>query len=804
MFSDFKFAFRHLSKSPGFTLIAIVTLALGIGLNTSMFSLMNVLVLRPLPYPDKDHLVRIYRTTPQSQTAGHLPSDYADLVRASKKFVDLAAFRMWGYTLTQQGRPPVNVNAQRVSAEFFPLLGIQPQLGRFFTKEEDSVGNHVVILSHNTWLTQFGGHPAIVGQTVRIDGESTTIVGIMPEAFSSVFLWGPADVFRPLALTDVEKSNRTDPSFSIIGRHRSGTSLEQLNTRLATISENLVRDRPKENSKDGLRAVTLQSIVQNKNTVTISVLLLGLAGFVLLIASANLANLQLARAMARTREFGIRAALGASRRRLLGPLLAESVVLALGGGGFGILVAVWSNDWISSQLSATGFFTLTVGLDWRVVVFSLLISLFTGVIFGIVPAWMMSRVNVNETLKSGARGSTGDRAQHRFRHLLIVGQFAMALVLLAGAGFFMRGLDRMLSREIGWASHSILQGVINLPQAKYATPEQSYLFYTRLEERLKALPGVKQAAIGWTLPIFQFLANRSYVVEGREPPPIGREPVAGVNAITPTYLDTLKVKVTNGRNFTAADTMNSPPVAIINESMARTLFPGENPLGRRIGNVDSANHAWMEIVGVIPDIGFAVTFNSPQTSFTVFRPLAQETWNYVSVAVLSDSPASLAQSVREAILSLDADMAVQQLGTVDEFVARATSSSTMINTILIAFAFLGLFLASLGLYGVIARLVAQRTPEIGVRMALGAQPGDVVWLVLGLGIKLTLIGSVFGLIGSYLLSMALASFAPDMASKDFRSVIVATLVLMVVALLACWLPARRASRVDPIAALRGD
>mgnify|MGYP001544649698 CR=1 FL=1 len=806
MLSDLKFAFRQLIKSPGFTAIAVLTLALGIGLNTSMFSLMNLLVLRPLPYPDKDHLVRVYRTTPQSQTAEHTAPDFIDLRAAAKNFADLAAFRVWGYVLTQADRAPVNLNALRVSADFFPVIGLQPELGRFFTKDEDAQGNHVIIISHSIWQTQFGGDPTIIGRNVRIDGEPTTIVGVMPASFASVFLWGPGDAFRPLALMDTEKMDRNNAVFSLIGRYHSDLTLEQVNARLAAVAQTLVQNRPSAHSKDGLRAVTLQSLVQNKNVVQLMVMLLALSAFVLLIACANLANLQLARAIARTREFGIRAALGASRRRLLGPLLAESVLLALVGGAFGILIAVWSNDWVSSRLSANGFVTFTVTMDWRVLAFALILSVCTGLIFGIVPAWITSRVNVNETLKSGGRGSTGDRTHHRFRHFLIVGQFSLALVLLVGAGLFIRGVNKMLAREIGWASHQIVQGVINLPSTRYPDPAQSYSFYTRLEERLKGLPGAKQVSVSWTLPIFQYLANRNYVVEGREPPVAGREPVAGVNAVTPSYLDTLKIKLLSGRNFSESDKLGSTRVAMIDEAMAKALFPNESPIGHRIGNLDPANRDWMEIVGVFSDVQFAVAFGgSPTAKFTVLRPLAQETWNYVAVAILSDSPAALTQPLRETIAAMDNNLVVQQLGTVDQFITQAMSSTHMIDTLLACFATLGLFLAAIGLYGVIARIVTQRTGEIGVRMALGAQPRDVMWLIMRLGIKLTVYGTVFGLIGSYLLARALAAMSPQAAGgSDFASVIIATFVLIAVALLACYLPARRAMRVDPMSALRTE
>jgi putative ABC transport system permease protein len=798
-----KHALRSLAKSPGFAVISILTLALGIGLNTSMFTLMNRLLLQPLPYPDKDRLVRVYSTTPQSQGSDHSAPDTLELVREASDFIDLAAYQQWGFTLKTADRPAVNLNSLRVSANFFPVIGLQPEVGRFFTADEDRPGNNVIILSHATWLGQFGGDPAAVGQTVRIDGEPTTIVGVTPAAFSSLFLWGPGDAFRPLALTDEEKLNRRNRGLRVIGRSRSDLSLNQLNSRLSTLAQRLAQNRPRENSKDGLRAVTLQSTAMDATSIQIISLLVGLAGFVLLIACANLANLQLARAVARTHEFAIRAALGASRGRLIRPLLAESLLLSLVGGAAGMLVALWSNDWMSSRMS-DGFVTFTFPIDWRVLIFALGVSLLTGIVFGFVPAWLMSRVRVNDTLKSGARGTVGDRVQHRVRHVLIVAQFALALVLLAGAGLFIRGLDQMLARDIGWKPDHLLQGVLGPPQAKYSTPEKTYAFYTELQERLGALPGVEKVGIGWTLPTFQFLASRNYVVEGRDPPPAGREPLAFVNGGTPTFLDTIGAKFVAGRNFTEQDNATAPPVVIINESLARALFPNESPIGRRIGGPDPTKRIWAEIVGVVADLRSAVLIAAPPTRFQVFLPMAQETWNYASVVVRSSAPEGLIDAMRRTVAEMDPDLPVQFLSTVDRSIERGMGGLTMTNTILLSFGLLGLFLAALGLYGVIARLVVQRTPEIGLRMALGAQTHNVAWLILSTGLRLILFGTGIGLLGAFGLAQFFKTIAPEMPPQGPWAVIAVTLLLVVVAILACWLPARRATKVDPLIALRAE
>jgi len=802
MRTDLNLAFRSLARSPGFTFVALVTLALGIGLNTSMFSVMNHFILRPLPYPDVDRLVRIHRTTPQDNGAQHSASDYLELARESAPFAQLAAYRMWGYTLALEGRPPVNLNGLRVSASFLTALGLAPQHGRVFTLEEDVPGNNVAILSFATWQAQFGGDPSVVGRMVRIDGQPTMIVGIMPESFSTVTLWGPAEVLRPLGLGDLEKLDRTSPSFRILARHAPDLTLAQLDARLRAIATRLAEARPRERKEDGLRAVSFASTAVDRSTIGLSWFLVAVAGFVLLIACANLANVQLARAVARAHEYAIRAALGASRARLLRPLLVESVVLALAGGLLGILVAFWTNDWISARLSV--FVAFDVGLDWRVLAFAMGASLATGVAFGVVPAWLVSRVRVNETLKSGARGNTGDRAQHRLRQFLIAGQFANALILLATAAMFVRSMEQQLARSPGWDHRRILQTVVNLPAAKYPTPDQTYAFFTRVRDRLGALPGVEHVAVGWTLPVFTYLTQRGYVVDGQDAPPPGREPVASVNAVTPSYLPVLGLRVTDGRNFTEADRPGSVPVALINESMARALFPGESAVGRRIGSPDPENRGWLEIVGVVPDTELAIGFIPSSTRFLVYRPLAQETWNYASIAVRGPRPAELTEPVRQALGELDPDLVLQQLGSVQQLVERTLGGFSMVNTLLVGFAGLGLFLAAVGLYGVVAHLVAQRTPEIGVRIALGARSPDIAWMIIRSGLRMTLIGAGAGILGSIAINFATRAALPDTPGTDPVVLAAVTALLIAVALIACWIPSRRAARVDPLVALRSE
>jgi putative ABC transport system permease protein len=800
--NDLRFAFRQLLKSPGYTLIAIITLALGIGLNTSMFSLVNLLILRPLPYPEKDQLVRVFRTTPQNPRNDHSSPSFLELRRDSADFIRLAAYRQWLYTLTQPGRSPVNLSSLRVSADFFDVLGVKPALGRTFNAEEDQPGNQVIILSHASWMAHFGGDPAAVGQTFTIDGLPTTLIGVLPENFSNLMLWGPGDAFRPMALTEQDKANHEELSVQILGRRNPSLTQEQLNARLATVYANQADSRPREQSQDGLNAVSLQGSTMPPGTGLSTVMLLCLSGFVLLIVCGNLANLKLARAVSRGREFAVRAALGASRTHLLRPLLAESTVLALTGGVLGVLVTVWGNEWISARMSENLPINFDLSIDWRVLSFAMGLALLTGMIFGLAPAVLSSRVNVGDALKSGGRSSTGDRSQHFLRNALIVLQFAAALILLSAAGFFLRGMEQLLARDPGWTPAGITHGIISPPEARYTTPAQTFALYERLEEHLRSLPGVENVAIGWTAPIYALLTSRSFVVEGREPPAPGREPVALVNAVNPGYLDTLRIPLLAGRPFATSDHAGAARVVMINESMAKALFPDEDAVGRSLSTGAGDNRITAEIVGVFTDVGMAGNPSPTSTPYQVFVPLAQEPWNYVAVMVRSARP--MTEELRQAIATLDANIPVQMLNTADKLAETGIRGMELITKIFFSFSLLGLFLAALGLYGVIMRLVMQRTAEIGVRIALGAQWRDIIRLVMGTGFRLAMIGAGLGLLGSALMSVVLSAMFTGEAGLDLVVLPLTTLLLVAVALVACYLPARRAAKVDPMVALRAE
>ena len=527
-----------------------------------------------------------------------------------------------------------------------------------------------------------------------------------------------------------------------------------------------------------------------------------MSGSVLLITCANLANLQLGRAVRRLREYAVRAALGASRARLMRPIVCECLVLACVGGVLGTLVMLWADAWLVSRMGQIGF---ELPLDWRVLAFAFAASLVTGLLFGLVPAVIVSRVPVNEMLKSGGRGATEGRGQARFRGAMIVGQFALALALLSGAGFFQRGAARLLARDPGWNTGNLISGVLSLPDSRYPDDARQYDFYRRLEERLAALPGVEQVGTGWNLPILEYLQSRSIVAEGRPLPQAGHEPLAYFNGVSPTYLDTLGVRLLNGRGFAATDGAHAPPVAIVNESLARALFPGENPIGRRIRGVDVTNPEWIEIVGVVRDVRFAASFGTPATTLQVYRPLAQVTWSYVSVVVrTSIAPAALAEPLRQVVAGLDPDLPMQQLAPVTDTIESIVNNFTRAGSMLAGLSALGLFLAALGIYGVISTQVTQRTPEIGIRLALGAPTESVVWLVLKGGLRLALTGVGIGLVGTYALGQVFHHVSPEMPAQDLPLAAAITGLLVLVAIVASGLPARRATKVDPITALRAE
>jgi len=740
----------------------------------------------------------VFRTSSHSQRWPHSPANFLDQQQQNTVFERMAAVNGRSCNLSGPGQPDERLRALEASADFIPLLGIQPLLGRAFLPEEDRPSrNNVIILNHGFWLRRFSADTNILGRTLRLDGQTVTVVGVMPPNFQEGQQWGSVDVLRPIAFTDDQRQNRGGNYLDVVARLQPGLSLAQANAGIEALAARMREDHPDNNSDVGLRAVSLAQARMDPRGKIMLWLIMGLAGFVLLIACANLANLQFARTALRTRELAIRGAMGAPRGRLLRQLLTESLLIAALGGVLGLLLSSWGNQILSSQLVEDGKPLLNLKLNFLVLGFALAVSTLTGLAFGLVPAWLASRSDVNTALKQGSRGATGDRSQHRLRHGLIVIQAALALMLLAGAGSVVSGLRNFGNQDPGWRVDGLSTGQLNLADDKYGNAKLRQAFVERLQEKLAALPGVERAAIASSLPHSGPRMATDLAVEQQSEATSGRRNLRSVNYVSPGYFTTLGVRLLDGRDFTTADTDDRPDVIIVNETLARTYWPGESAIGKRIGYPD----AWLEVVGVVNDVRSPTDAGEPSTRFQSYQSLAQHSQGSLTVAVRGNISAG---ALRQAVAELDADLPLSQTGTVRAKVTQTHSQFAVGGWLLGGFAGLGLLLAAIGIYGVMAGFVTQRTNEIGVRMALGAQVHDVLKLVLGRGLKLTLLGTALGLIGAVGMTRALKAIAPGLESDSPLVVVVVATLLIVVAMVACWLPAQRAARVDPMVALRSE
>ena len=805
---DLRLGARVLVKSPGFTLLAVVTLGLGIGANTAMFNLFNGVLLRPLPYPDTAQLVRVYRATAQNRDGHFSPADLLAFQRAMPGPGEVSAYTIASASLAEPGHPPEFVVAARSSANLFSLLGIRPQLGREFRPEEDAPGrDRVVILSQRAWINRFGGKPDIIGHTVRIDGEAHEVIGVMPETFNDWRHLGSVDIFRPLAFSPEQAADRTGTYLRILLRRAPGQSPAELASFVANFGAQLAADFPAVNAESSWRADLLQDRIVPRAAPAMISMMVGLSGLVLLIACSNLANLLLARTMARAREFAVRAALGASRMQLLRPLLAEALLLAFAGGAFAVVLALWFHDFLAARFIANGD-QIIIGFGWPVFVWAFAASLVTAVAFGLAPGLFALRLDLNHTLKSGGHGATGGPGHRRFRQFLIVGQFAVAMILLAAAGVYISGLHELNNRRSGWGSDNLITGTVLLPAGPYADAEKIGAFHRLALERLATLPGVASVSTSSFTPFFNWTDVRKFFVEGRERPQPGHEPAAAVNGVSPQYFDAVGTRVLAGRAFTERDKAGSTLVFILSETTARALFGGENPIGQRLAQMNGAgseNLQWGEVVGVVGDVVSAVSDASP-VNFYIYQPMAQEPRRQfeISARTAGVAPASLADSIRMTIASLDPDLPVRQLQPADLTIERANSGTAVGRDIISGMAVLGLALASLGIYGVIARTMAQRTGEFAIRLALGATLGNLTRSVLTTGVKQAILGSLLGLLGAVGAVRVVAAGNPNMRMNSATVLAGSTLLLVAVALFACWLPARRVGKIDAMQALRAE
>jgi putative ABC transport system permease protein len=804
--NELRLAIHSLRRSPAFTLIAIVTLGLGIGANTSMFSILNGYMLRPSPYPDSDRLDRIYRSTVRNSRGGISPADYLDVKSEMSGYGEIAAWSALDMSLSEPGQPAETPFALRISANLFSTLGTEPQLGRSFRPDETLVGSdRVLIISHRYWQNRFGGDADIIGRVVRVDGTRHEIVGVLPANFSDWRHLGGADVFRPLALDEKEIADRSSTVLRLVGRRSRTLTRGHAEGVIASFGRRLAAEFPAAHAESSWHTVPILDTMTPTNARPVIAMLVGLSGFVLLIACSNLANLLLARTMTRAREFAVRGALGASRSQMLRPLFIESLLLAFIGGLFAILVAVWTFDWIAVASVADNGAGAVFSLDWRVLGWAFGVCLLTAIGFGVAPALFALRLDLNGTLKSGSRGTLGNRGHQRLRHVLIVGQFALAMVLLAGAVLFVRGIHELNNRRYGWESDGLVTGTMLLPTATYPAGKEITDFQSLALERLEALPGVVSASLSYSVPFLRLAEPRKYVVAGHDAPAPGREPAALINGVSPHYFETVGTRVLNGRTFNESDTATSSKVFIINEAMARGLFAGENALGRRIAEAGGKTLEWGEIVGVVADVQSVYPDPIPVT-YQLYQPMAQEArhFNQIAVRTAGVAPAALVDSIRSTMTALDPDLPVRRLQPAAVTIARANYGLGVVGSMLSSLALLGLGLASLGIYGVIARTMAQRKGEFGLRLALGAQAEDIARLVLTSGAKLALLGSAIGLLGAFGVTRLIAAAFPTMPTSNIPALIGVTVLLMAIALMACYLPARRASKMSPTETLRTE
>jgi putative ABC transport system permease protein len=798
MLNDFRYALRQLIKAPSFTIVAILTLALGIGACTAIFSVVNVVLLQPLDYSQPDRIVNIRETNlPKFPEFSVAPPNYIDWEKQAKSYEYLAAYTGARINLTGDGEPQQLLGV-KATGHYFDVFGIKPAVGRFLLPEEDAQGkNHVVVLSYGFWQRVFGGARDVAGRAVQLNGEPYTIVGVAPFGFG---LTGKIDAWLPMAFKPEETANdaRGGHYINVVGRLKPGVTVTQARAELEVIASQLAKQYPDSNKGWGILMMPIQDYTV-RDVKPVLYTLLGAVGCVLLIACANLANLLLARATARSREISIRAALGAGRGRLIRQLLTESVVLAVCGGVAGVILARWGLDALLS-LAPTSLPRISeIHLNFGVLLFSLALSVVTGLLFGIAPALLAARADVNEALKQGTRGSTEGGARGRLRSALVVIEVTFALVLLGGAGLLARSFMQLTHVDPGFVPENATLLRLSLPQKKYPEKDQQIAFANALLERVKNLPGVQATGITHSMPLAGDYVL-TFNIEGR--PAIAPSDLPSTNyyAVTPDYFRAMGIRLVRGRGFTPQDDARAPHVAVINETMARQFFPNEDPIGKRI-NIQNGPDTWREIVGIVGDIKQYGLDKA--TSLQSYEPFAQAPFNSLNMVIrTTGSPAALLSALRAEVYAVDKDQPVGTIRPLEEIVADSIARQRFAMTLLTVFSAVALVIAAVGIYGVMAYNVVQRTGEFGIRMALGAQQGDVLRLVLTQGGKLIGLGLLIGLLATLAASRAMGSMLFNTSAYDPLTLASITLLLAAVALIACFFPANRATKVNPIEALR--
>ncbi len=811
---DMRYGFRMLLKRPGFTVVAVLALALGIGASTAIFSVVNAVLLRPLAFNEPDRLVMVWGSAPQlgfdilPPTAG----ESLDWREQNKVFDHVAAFKSWAWTMTGSNGPE-QIWGARVNSSLFPALGVKPLLGRTFLPEEDRAGSQrVVIIGQGLWQRSFGSDPSIIGKNVTLSGQTYTVVGVMPQGFrfpggenmlAGLQFSPKTEMWEPLALTEKEISERGTHNLAVIARLKPGATLPQAQVEMGNIARHLEQQYPRTSKGIGVKLVPLHEQVVGDVRPAL-LILLGTVGFVLLIACANVANLLLARAASRTREIAIRTALGASRLRVLRQLLTESVLLALCGGFCGLLLALWGIDALSAFVPENIPRAGEIGVDGRMLSFTLVISLLTGVIFGLAPALQASKSDVNESLKEGARGASTGLRRNRFRSLLVVAEVALALMLLIGAGLLIRSFMRLQQVNPGLDPRDVVTMGIVLPfiaPSNYDKPEQQAAFFHRLLERMATLPGVQAAAVVSGLPLSGANEGSDFSIEGRSVSSEGQKPQADYTMVSRDYFRAMSIPLMRGRVFTGEETKESPGIAIISQRMAERYWPGEDPIGKRL--TLSFEKSPREIVGIVGDV--KQTSLNAETMPGVYMPFQQFPYPGMTLVIRTQSDmASITSAVRRELQAMDGNVPISEVRSMEQVISASVSQRRFSMMMLGLFALVALLLSAVGIYGVIAYSVSERSHEIGIRIALGARSRDILRMVLGQGMILTLIGVALGLAGALALTRLMSSLIYGVSATDPLTFAGVSLALGVVALLACYIPARRATRVDPMEALRDE
>jgi putative ABC transport system permease protein len=797
LLQDLRYGLRVLAGNPSLTAVAVLALALGIGANTAIFSVVNAVLLRPLPFRDPDRLVSIRIDHEQLNIHGAFGPypDIADWRQQSRSFEFLAAYTPSAVNLTTRGEPE-RVARWKVNASFFPMLGVTMALGRGFLPAEDQPGaGRVAILSHSLWQRHFGSDASLVGKAVVIDGDPYTVVGILPPGFKVED--ASVDLYTPIALSSA-RGRGDEWMYGAYARLKAGVSVKQAQAELDTITRRLEKQYPKHISGWRARVWGMHEFMVRNVRLSLIVLLAAVA-LVLLIACANVANLLLARAGARQKEIAIRAALGAGGWRVVRQLLTESVLLALLGGVLGLLLAYWGVATLSVLGTEQFPMVKQARLDLSVLGFTMLISLLTGLVFGIAPALAVSRTNVHETLKEGSERSSESPGRNRLRSLLVVSEVALALLLMIGASLMIRSFLKLRVVNPGFNPAGVLTASIDLPVAKYSKPEQQMAFYRQLEERLEAMPGVTAAGMVSVLPLSGANQGWGMLIEGRPVSGPSDVPILYFRIVNTKYFQAMQIPLKRGRLFNEQDAQGAPRVLIVNETMARRYWPNQDPIGKRVGT--GRPEDWMPVVGVVGDVRHMSLAQEPDTE--IFLPFAQNPQPGMKLAVrTSFAPLTLAPTVRRAVMELDRDQPVSRVASMEQALSDSVATTRLSTMLMGIFAVVALVLATIGIYGLLSFSVTRRRHEIGIRMALGARRADVLHMVVTEGTVLALMGVGIGLMAAFAFTRVIGSLLYGVKATDPAVFLSVSLLLTAVAALASYVPARRATKVDPMVALR--